>query len=229
MRCHHPSDRTTCDSNRDGMTAGCWLDWCACFSSGFTDLDKEKPGLPPDSPTGCWSSTAVWSVWVETSCSLLYSFRFRTWGVFAGCCSLSVKCQFAFWGFGCPAGQTDWLKTHWRIWEKKPSVSSVSYFCYVSNCNFHDVERNLICFFFCFFNWPFASSYLCHFCYTCQAFQFHTVCGWQQQRWIYCSKSSVAVKQMVLDFKQWKIKSVSSFPAYNYWFCWLQIIVKHFG
>lgn len=229
MRCHHPSDRTTCDSNRDGMTAGCWLDWCACFSSGFTDLDKQKPGLPPDSPTGCWSSTAVWSVWVETSCSLLYSFRFRTWGVFAGCCSLSVKCQFAFWGFGCPAGQTDWLKTHWRIWEKKPSVSSVSYFCYVSNCNFHDVERNLICFFFVFFNWPFASSYLCHFCYTCQAFQFHTVCGWQQQRWIYCSKSSVAVKQMVLDFKQWKIKSVSSFPAYNYWFCWLQIIVKHFG
>lgn len=229
MRCHHPSDRTTCDSNRDGMTAGCWLDWCACFSSGFTDLDKQKPGLPPDSPTGCWSSTAVWSVWVETSCSLLYSFRFRTWGVYAGCCSLSVKCQFAFLDFGCPAGQTDWLKTHWRIWEKKPSVSSVSYFCYVSNCNFHVVERNLICFFFFFFNWPFASSYLCHFCYTCQAFQFHTVCGWQQQRWIYCSKSSVAVKQMVLDFKQWKIKSVSSFPAYSYWFCWLQIIVKHFG
>lgn len=113
--------------------------------------------------------------------------------------------------------------------KKKPSVSSVSYFCYVSNCNFHVVERNLICFFFFFFNWPFASSYLCHFCYTCQAFQFHTVCGWQQQRWIYCSKSSVAVKQMVLDFKQWKIKSVSSFPAYSYWFCWLQIIVKHFG
>lgn len=52
-------------------------------------------------------------------------------------------------------------------------------------------------FFFFFFNWPFASSYLCHFCYTCQAFQFHTVCGWQQQRWIYCSKSSVAVKQPV--------------------------------
>lgn len=165
MRCHHPSDRTTCDSNRDGMTAGCWLDWGACFSSGFTDLDKEKPGLPPDSPTGCWSSTAVWSVWVETSCSLLYSFRFRTWGVFAGCCSLSVKCQFAFLDFGCPAGQTDWLKTHWRIWEKKPSVSSVSYFCYVSNCNFHDVERNLICF-FCLF---FLTDHLLHPIYVTSA------------------------------------------------------------
>ena len=150
MRCHHPSDRTTCDSNRDGMTAGCWLDWCACFSSGFTDLDKQKPGLPPDSPTGCWSSTAVWSVWVETSCSLLFSFRFRTWGVFAECYSLSVKCRFASLDFGCPAGQTDWLKTHWRIWEKKPSISSVSYFCDVSNCNFHFVERNLISFFFFF-------------------------------------------------------------------------------
>lgn len=90
-------------------------------------------------------------------------------------------------------------------------------------------KKSDLFFLFVFFNWPFASSYLCHFCYTCQAFQFHTVCGWQQQRWIYCSKSSVAVKQMVLDFKQWKIKSVSSFPAYSYWFCWLQIIVKHFG
>ena len=121
MRRHHPSDRTTCDSNRDGITAGCWLDRCACFSSGFTDLDKQKPGLPPDSPTGCWSSTAVWSEWVETSCSLLFSFRFRTWGVFAECCSLSVKCRFAFLDFGCaaanPSGQIYWLKTHWRIWE----------------------------------------------------------------------------------------------------------------
>lgn len=229
MRCHHPSDRTTCDSNRDGMTAGCWLDWCACFSSGFTDLDKEKPGLPPDSPTGCWSSTAVWSVWVETSCSLLYSFRFRTWGVFAGCCSLSVKCQFAFWDFGCPAGQTDWLKTHWRIWEKNTFCKQCILLLLCVQLQFSRCGKKSDLFFFFFFNWPFASSYLCHFCYTCQAFQFHTVCGWQQQRWIYCSKSSVAVKQMVLDFKQWKIKSVSSFPAYSYWFCWLQIIVKHFG
>lgn len=231
MRCHHPSDRTTCDSNRDGMTAGCWLDWCACFSSGFTDLDKQKPGLPPDSPTGCWSSTAVWSVWVETSCSLLYSFRFGHGEFSQDVVLYRSNVSSLFWILVVQlVKQTDWKHIEEYEKKKKPSVSSVSYFCYVSNCNFHDVERNLICFFFVFFfNWPFASSYLCHFCYTCQAFQFHTVCGWQQQRWIYCSKSSVAVKQMVLDFKQWKIKSVSSFPAYSYWFCWLQIIVKHFG
>lgn len=82
MSGHHLNGRTTYDSNRDGMTACCcWVCWCACFSSKFTDPDKERPGLHPDSPTQCRGSTVVWSLWVETSCLLFFSLLVWTCGV----------------------------------------------------------------------------------------------------------------------------------------------------
>lgn len=55
-----------------------------------------------------------------------------------------------FFGFWLSSWSNRLTENTLKNMRKKPSVSSVSYFCYVSNCNFHVVERNLICFFFFF-------------------------------------------------------------------------------
>ena len=42
VSCHRPSDRATCESNRDFMAAGCRLCWCVCFCGKFTDPVKRE-------------------------------------------------------------------------------------------------------------------------------------------------------------------------------------------